>query len=218
MDCVSIDKDGTAVVNYIYDPWGVPTVSGDTDLATLNPCSYRGYYYDQETGYYYLQSRYYDPEIGRFLNPDRTEMLSLDQGSIVQYNLFSYCNNSPIEKSDKTGEAIITSAVIGALVAGVTYYLEYYLGMRGWSWWKFAGVVALGAILGAAGAWARAVSLAKIVKAARISNRFVKAFINAALWGGIAKVKSTINNWTRSLTRYRGESWGTALKRFFSRG
>lgn len=46
----------------------VPTVTGDTDLAALNPCSYRGYYYDEETGYYYLQSRYYDPEVGRFIN------------------------------------------------------------------------------------------------------------------------------------------------------
>ena len=102
-----LDEDGTAVVSYTYDPWGVPTVSGDASLAAINPCAYRGYYYDQETGYYYLQSRYYDPEIGRFLNADAAWTLELQQGSIVQYNLFTYCQNSPISSYDVNGYARI---------------------------------------------------------------------------------------------------------------
>lgn len=102
-----LDEDGTAVVSYTYDPWGVPSVTGDTELAAINPCSYRGYYYDQETGYYYLQSRYYDPEIGRFLNADATWTIALMQGSIVQYNLFTYCLNSPISSYDINGFARI---------------------------------------------------------------------------------------------------------------
>lgn len=53
----------------------MPTVSGDIGLAAMNPCSYCGYYYDQETGYYYLESRYYNPETGRFLNTDATETI-----------------------------------------------------------------------------------------------------------------------------------------------
>ena len=52
-----LDEDGAAVVSYTYDPWGVPTVTGSQTIAAINPCSYRGYYYDQETGHYYLQSR-----------------------------------------------------------------------------------------------------------------------------------------------------------------
>lgn len=52
-----LDGQGNTVVKYAYDPWGVPTIEGDADLAAINPCSYRGYYYDEETGYYYLQSR-----------------------------------------------------------------------------------------------------------------------------------------------------------------
>lgn len=211
-----LDKTGNVVVNYTYDPWGKPTVTGDEDLAALNPCSYRGYDYDEETGYYYLQSRYYDPQIGRFISIDRYAMLMCNPGNGTQYNLFAYCNNSPICFDDPTGEGIVISVFLGAAVAGVTYYLEYYLNMRRWSWSTFIVIVGTGAIMGAVGAWARAVSLAKIVKAARITNRFVKAFVNAALWGGMAKVKSTVNKWVRSFTMYPGETWGKALRRFFT--
>ena len=70
-----VDESGSTVLSYIYDPWGVPTVTGNQTLAELNPCSYRGYY-DWETGYYYLQSRYYDPTIGRFQNIDPVRSLS----------------------------------------------------------------------------------------------------------------------------------------------
>ena len=84
-----LDGDGNTVVSYTYDPWGVPTVTGDTDLAALNPCSYRGYDYDEETGYYYLQSRYYDPEVGRFLNTDNVAFLGATD-SMLSNNLFAY--------------------------------------------------------------------------------------------------------------------------------
>lgn len=97
-----LDSNKTAVVNYSYDPWGVPTVSGDTDLAAMNPCSYRGYYYDWESGYYYLQSRYYDPIVGRFLNADDAGMLVNVAGSL-EGNLFSYCENNAPNKNDPTG-------------------------------------------------------------------------------------------------------------------
>lgn len=105
-----LDKDGTAVVSYTYDPWGVPTVSGDTGLAAINPCSYRGYYYDQETGYYYLQSRYYDPNIGRFLNADDTKLLK-EFSKGLEYNLFSYCANTPINAIDPFGYWFINISV-----------------------------------------------------------------------------------------------------------
>ncbi len=97
-----LDGQGSTVVKYAYDPWGVPTIEGDKDLAAINPCSYRGFYYDEETGYYYLQSRYYDPENGRFINADECEYLG-SSNSPVAYNLFAYCNNAPVMFSDPTG-------------------------------------------------------------------------------------------------------------------
>lgn len=149
-----LDEDGTAVVSYTYDPWGVPTVSGDADLAAINPCSYRGYYYDQETGYYYLQSRYYDPEIGRFLNTDDTEMICTDQGGITQYNLFLYCQNNAISNSDPTGYGRLTVILkvsflrrwCGRLCSMIAKAIALYI-FKGAKW---AGVIgaALGWIIG----------------------------------------------------------------------
>lgn len=109
-----LDENGNTVVSYTYDPWGVPTITGDADLAALNPCSYRGYDYDEETGYYYLQSRYYDPETGRFLNTDTYEYLGVGN-SPVACNLYSYCCNSPIIFADHTGHSI-TLVILGTTI------------------------------------------------------------------------------------------------------
>jgi len=53
----------------------------------------------RESGFYYLQSRYYDPQIGRFINAD--SLLDVDLGD--KLNLFEYCSNSPINKTDSKG-------------------------------------------------------------------------------------------------------------------
>ena len=58
-----VDKTGAEKVSYVYDAYGqIVSMTGDATLQKLNPCTYRGYYYDTETGLYYLQSRYYTPE------------------------------------------------------------------------------------------------------------------------------------------------------------
>jgi RHS repeat-associated protein len=75
----------------------------DRIAASLNPFRYRGYYFDTETGFYSLQSRYYDPEIGRFINADDTDILGVEQGSLLQYNLFAYCLNNPVNRTDDSG-------------------------------------------------------------------------------------------------------------------
>ena len=65
---------------------------------------YRGYYYDTGTNLYYLQSRYYDANIGRFINADDADRLTEKQETIIQYNIFSYCENNPIIFLDYNGE------------------------------------------------------------------------------------------------------------------
>lgn len=52
-----------------------------------------------KTGFYFLQSRYYDPEIGRFLSPDN----QISTENVNNVNLFCYCNNNPINKTDPYG-------------------------------------------------------------------------------------------------------------------
>ena len=107
---------------YIYDSWGnILTATGT--MAQINPLRYRGYYYDTETGFYYLQSRYYDPVTHRFINADSYS--STGQG-IIGYNMFAYCNNSPVIQADHTGEfglLTLVSAVVSAAVNVATTYI-----------------------------------------------------------------------------------------------
>ena len=113
---------GAQVVSYTYDPWGkllsITDTSG-TDIGTINPLRYRGYYYDTETGFYFLQSRYYDPTVGRFINADG--YVSTGQG-ISSYNMFAYCLNDPVNHSDPDGNFCITACIIviasGAVIGG----------------------------------------------------------------------------------------------------
>jgi len=112
-----VDGSRNVVASYSYDPWGKLLSSSGT-LANVNPLRYRGYYYDSETGFYYLQSRYYDPEIGRFINAD--SYASTDATGLLSTNMFAYCENDPVNKSDPTGEvAPILIAMAGGAMVGL---------------------------------------------------------------------------------------------------
>lgn len=98
-----VNQDGNTVVTYTYDALGKITKQTDTTtygIAKLNPFRYRGYVYDDETGLYYLQSRYYDPVTGRFINADVYCDTNTD---IFGTNMFTYCNNDPINQVDPEG-------------------------------------------------------------------------------------------------------------------
>ena len=97
-----VNSSRSVVASYTYDPWG-KIISSSGTLADINPLRYRGYYYDTETGFYYLQSRYYDPEIGRFINAD--SYASTDIVGLLSTNMFSYCENDPVNRSDHSGHA-----------------------------------------------------------------------------------------------------------------
>ena len=112
-----VNSSRSTVASYTYDPWG-KIISSSGTLADINPLRYRGYYYDAETGFYYLQSRYYDPEIGRFINAD--SYASTDATGLLSTNMFAYCENDPVNKSDPTGEvAPILIAMAGGALVGI---------------------------------------------------------------------------------------------------
>ena len=104
-DVIAVYDDlGAKYAEYKYDAWGNCTVTKDIDgVAELNPIRYRSYYYDIETDLYYIESRYYNPKTGRFINSDIFETLIVSFDNFVQYNLFAYCFNNPINLSDETG-------------------------------------------------------------------------------------------------------------------
>ena len=95
--------DGTIIANYYYDSWGqITEVTGNTEIAEINPIRYRSYYYDSETEWYYLNTRYYSPELCRFINSDEYVYTGQD---ISGYNMFAYCSNDPINKIDLNGDS-----------------------------------------------------------------------------------------------------------------
>ena len=69
----------------------------NTTTSSVTPYGYSGEYTD-ETGLQYLRSRYYDPSTGRFTQEDTW----LDQGP----NLYSYCNNDPVNNVDPSGHLV----------------------------------------------------------------------------------------------------------------
>ena len=136
---VILDKSGNIMVEYNYDAWGnfEATSVGNAkiggiavDLVSLNAFTYRGYYYDKESGLYYLVNRYYDPITGRFISPD--DISYLNSETIGGLNLYSYCLNNPIFYVDPDGHApipwwgklligigvVLVGAVVTALTAG----------------------------------------------------------------------------------------------------
>ena len=95
------NADGTVIANYYYDSWGqITEITGNTEIAEINPIRYRSYYYDSETEWYFLNTRYYSPELCRFINADG--YVQTGQG-LLDKNMFAYCENNPINRADRNG-------------------------------------------------------------------------------------------------------------------
>ena len=100
-----LDNSGNTVVKYVYNAWGNHEIIDYTsyNLGQINPIRYRSYYYDVETGLYYLKSRYYDPQTGRFISMD--DISYLDPETIGGTNLYAYCGNDPVNRTDPSGHS-----------------------------------------------------------------------------------------------------------------
>ena len=76
-----------------------------------------GYFYDYASGkiYYY----FYD-SIGRFINADT--YTTTDADGLLSTNLFAYCENNPINRSDPNGEWV--HVLVGGLIGAATSYIS----------------------------------------------------------------------------------------------
>ncbi len=163
--------DGTIIANYYYDSWGqITEVTGNTEIAEINPIRYRSYYYDSETEWYFLNSRYYSPELCRFISGD-----SQINDDTLGNNLFSYCGNNPINRADKQGEGwwIVAGAAIGAVASFAGTVISNVSSGRAWHT-GWAGALAGGAVAGALAASGHPV-------AGAFAGAFVESAVNEAL-------------------------------------
>ena len=135
-DVIAIyNTSGTKVGAYKYDAWGNCTITQNVNgIAALNPIRYRGYYYDQDTKLYYLNARYYCPEWRRFISPDDTAYLNSDTANGL--NLYTYCNNDPVNYADPSGHfawlvfaALMLFTPIGGIVTQAAVSTLSYAGM-----------------------------------------------------------------------------------------
>ena len=121
------NTSGIKVGGYAYDAWGNCTITLNTNnIATKNPIRYRGYYYDEESGLYYLNARYYSPTWRRFISPDDTAYLDTENPNGL--NLYTYCNNDPVNYADPSGHmAFFVATAIGCALIGLGWaaYSDY---------------------------------------------------------------------------------------------
>ena len=123
-----LNANGTLAASYNYGAWGNYSVHGadgkkttdPTFIGHINPLRYRGYYYDRETRLYYLQSRYYDFANCRFINADT--FATTDANGFLSANMFAYCENNPIMRTDETGndwQSLAVKMAIGTLAIAI---------------------------------------------------------------------------------------------------
>ena len=185
-----VDESKNIVAIYRYDPFGkILNLSSLTSIGKLNPFRYRGYYYDTESNLYYLNSRYYNPEIDRFINADG--QLSTGQ-DVLGTNLYAYCANNPVFRTDAGGNKWYHWALGGAIVVGCAVATVLTCGgfaaaagavaavASGSAALTTASTVAAGAFIGSA------VAYGSCVVSASASSKSVKEFNRKGNWGTVA--------------------------------
>ena len=105
-NCIMLtDASGGIQELYEYDAFGQPYIyTGNGNLVARkfgspagNRFLFTGREWLKDMRVYDFRARLYQPELGRFLQPD------LKQFEAGDYNLYRYCHNDPVNKSDPTG-------------------------------------------------------------------------------------------------------------------
>ncbi len=112
---------------YLYDLQGAPSLfNADGNELSASAFNVRhlftGQQWYSDIGLYDLRNRFYSPDIGRFLQPDPVEF----DGDPT--NLYRYCGNNPVTRSDPNGEfpplliLPVTIILVAALISSDVYH------------------------------------------------------------------------------------------------
>ena len=238
---VILDKSGNIMVKYNYDAWGnfiaekvreVCMGSVAVNLVSLNAFTYRGYYYDNESGLYYLINRYYDPTTGRFISPD--DVGYLDFESFFGTNRYAYCLDNPVNYIDPTGHFFISTAVlIGAIIGGIiglcigfgiATYIDYkddgQIFNGSVAWYDYLGAAILGGIIGAAIGAAIGYGIG-YAAGGTYANGLVAKSVNSGLKSFLSqanRIQHVLGKSQHNLTGYSIKAMGKLMKQTLAKG
>ncbi len=186
------DDTGDMLVRYDYDAWGRLRTSWFKNdeyqysvLGNTNPIRYKGYYFDKDTGFYYLQSRYYDPVTGRFLNADDVSYIGVS-GTVLGFNLMSYCEGNPIMWQDARGLFSIPSWTLSIAIDAIILYASSWLHA---TWMGFMAPIKFMAKNAAAVFFSR--YIAPCVRG--IANQLISCIVKVIIWIGKKALAATFN-------------------------
>lgn len=138
-----------------------------------------------ETGFYYLQSRYYDSKVGRFINADNITFIS-NCDTKLNLNLFTYCNNNPVNMCDPYGNVtLLTCVVVGAVVSKLIYGKVN-------GWWVLGGALTGGVLGYCGGAFFGAAG----IKAGTLASSIKMSKIRL-----LGRIGEQMSSWTKNSTR-----------------
>ena len=88
---------------------------------------------------YYLNARYYDPVVGRFISADYPDVIVSTPNALTDKNLFAYCDNNPVMRTDGDGQFWETAFDVISLVVSVADVIANPSDT--WAWVGLAGDV-----------------------------------------------------------------------------
>ena len=111
---------------------------------------------------------------------------------------------------DTNGQGAIIGAIFGAV-----YFLEWKLGLHGWSWFgvEVATAAAIGAINGGLSSWAKFIRVAKHAKIPKLLKSLKNPVLNFLVPLASKGIGHIIKKVVQKFTKRGSESWASYTRR-----